>query len=134
MIEGAPAVPYKFRSYGNVYCISSCYVGVVMKIEIWRTEAWCGMIMRWVPPEAIPYAFDANSKECWHCDKKRHAILDDQCHDVTILHLAAKHEKEIKNHLLAEAAQTELEKSAPSAADAAASEPNKMPKLAGAHP
>ena len=39
MIEGAPAIPYKFRSYGNVYCISSYYVEVVMKIEIWRTEA-----------------------------------------------------------------------------------------------
>ncbi len=80
--------------------------------------AWCAMIMGWVPPEAIPHAFDANSKECWHCDRKRHAILNDQCHGVTILHLAAKHEKERNDRLIAEA----------SAADAAASEPNKMPK------
>ena len=96
MIEGEPAIPYKFRSYGNVYCISSYYVQVVMKTEIWRTEAWCGMIVGWAPPEAIPYAFDANSKECWHCDKKRESILNDQCHDVKILHVAAKRGKDRK--------------------------------------
>ena len=90
-----------------------------MKVEIWRTEAWCAMITGWVPPEAIPYAFDANSKECWHCGKKRHSILNGQCHDVSVLHLAAKHEK-ARNERIAE------EKSA---ADAAAAEGrNKMPK------
>ncbi len=83
-----------------------------MQIEIWRTDAWCAMIMGWIAPEAIPYSFDANSKECWHCDRKRHSILNDQCHDVSVLHLAAKHEK-ARNERIAE------EKSA---ADAAAAE------------
>ncbi len=69
MIDGEPAVPYKFRSYGNVYCLSTYYIQVTMNIEIWRTDAWCAMIMGWIPPEAIPNAFDANSKECWHCDR-----------------------------------------------------------------
>ena len=98
-----------------------------MKVEIWRTEAWCGMIMGWVPPEAIPYAFDAVSKECWHVDKKRESILNDQCHDVKILHIAAKAEKDRKDRLRAAAEIFNLEKLAPSAADAAAPEPKNMP-------
>ncbi len=96
MIEGAPAVPYKFRKHGVVYAISAYYVEVVMKVEMWRTDAWCGMLLGWVPPEAIPYAFDAVTKECWYVDKKRYGVLNDQCHEVVTLQIAAKAEKEAK--------------------------------------
>ena len=74
MIEGAPAVPYKFRKHGVVYAISAYYVEVIMKVGVWRTDAWCGMPFGWVPPEAIPYAFDAVTKECWYVGKKRHEV------------------------------------------------------------
>ena len=119
MINGKPATPYKFRSYGNAYCLSTYCITVTMKIEVWRTDAWCAMIMGWIPPEAIPYSFDCNNFECWHQDKGRHSILTDQCHDCMTYHLGAKFEKQKKERIAKEK----------SAADAAAAEGrHQMPK------
>ena len=102
MIDGVPATPYKFRSYGNAYCLSTYYITVTMNIEVWRTDAWCAMIMGWVPPEAIPYSFDCNNFECWHQDKGRHSILNDQCHDMMTYHLGAKFEQQQKERIAEE--------------------------------
>ena len=96
MIDGQPAVPYKFRDHGIVYCLSTYYITVTMGIEIWRTEAWCAMIMGWVSPNAIPYSFDCCNGECWHQDRLRHDMLASQCHDCHTEHLKAIEEKQEK--------------------------------------
>ncbi len=52
------------------------------------------MIMGWIPPLAIPCAFDCNSCECWHQDKARHKILNDQCQDVVADRLRAQFDRD----------------------------------------
>ena len=84
MIDGKLAQPYKFRDDGIVYCISTRHLTVVMGVEVWRTEAWCAMILGNVPIEAIPYSFQCNSGEMWHQDKNRHQHLMDRCRDCFI--------------------------------------------------
>ncbi len=102
MIDGKHAKPHKFRSYGNVYCLSTYYITVTMKIDVWRTDADCAMIMGWIPPAAIPYSFDCNNFECWHQDKGRHQILNDQCHDMVADRLRARFEQEKKERIAEE--------------------------------
>ncbi len=82
MINGKLVTPYKFRSRGNVYCLSTYIITVVMGIEVWRTDADCAMIMGWIPSDAISYAFNCSNNECVYQDKARHTELTNQAQDV----------------------------------------------------
>ena len=93
-----------------------CQITVVMEIDVWRTDADCAMIMGWIPPAAIPYAFNCSNHERLHQDKARHKNLTDQCQDVVADRLRVQLEREEKE-------RAEQQKRA---ADAAAAVGNKV--------
>ena len=96
MIDGKLAQPYKFRDYGIVYCISTYYLTVTMGVEVWRTEAWCAMIMGNVPVEAIPYSFQCCNGETWHQDRLRHQNFLNQSNDCFLWNKKANEDREQK--------------------------------------
>ena len=95
-----------------------------MEVEVWRTEAWCAMIMGNVPVEAIPYSFQCSNGETWHQDRLRHQDLMDRCHNCFLWNKKANEDREQK--ILED--KQKLEQGARdkrSAADAAAAPPIK---------
>jgi hypothetical protein len=67
-----------------------------MEVEVWRTEAWCAMIMGNVPIEAIPFSFQCSNGETWHQDRLRHQHLMDRCHDCFLRNKEADEDRKQK--------------------------------------